>query len=106
MSSSLADELCDCRKLPLLNKDEVEELLLQLVKWQVEDKALVKKFKFEDFTESLKMTNKVGDIAEEMWHHPDLKLGWGYLEITITTHSAGGLSRADFILAAKIDRII
>lgn len=106
MSNSLADETCDCRKLPLLNKDEVHTLLPQLVNWQVQDKALVKNFKFEDFAGSLKMTNKVGDIAEEMGHHPDLKLGWGYLEITITTHSVGGLSRADFVLAAKIDRII
>lgn len=106
MNNSLADELCDCRNLPLLSRDEVKILLSQLVNWQVEERALVKKFKFKDFAASLKMTNQVGELAEEMGHHPDLRVGWGYVEVAITTHSAGGLSRADFILAARIDRII
>ena len=50
--------------------------------------------------------NKVGEISEHEGHHPDILFGWGYVKISITTHAIEGLSENDFILAAKIDRII
>ena len=49
--------------------------------------------------------NKVGEIAEKEKHHPDIKFGWGYVEIKLTTHAAKGLSENDFILAAKINQL-
>ena len=66
---------------------------------------LNKKFIFKNFFNSQKFVNKVGEISEEEGHHPDIKFGWGYAEIQITTHAIEGLSENDFILAAKIDQI-
>ena len=67
---------------------------------------LEKKFKFKNFLESQKFVNEVGRISEEEGHHPDIIFGWGYAKINITTHAIEGLSENDFILAAKIDKII
>ena len=66
---------------------------------------LEKSFKFKNFLESQKFVNKVGEISEGEGHHPDIKFGWGYVEISITTHAIKGLSENDFILASKIDKI-
>jgi len=66
---------------------------------------LNKRFIFKNFFNSQKFVNKVGEISEEEGHHPDIKFGWGYAEIQITTHAIEGLSENDFILAAKIDQI-
>ena len=65
---------------------------------------LNKKFTFKNFFESQEFVNKVGTISEEEGHHPDIKFGWGYATISITTHAIEGLSENDFILAAKIDK--
>jgi len=67
---------------------------------------LEKKIIFKNFEESLKFVNEVGKISEEEGHHPDIIFGWGYVKINITTHAIEGLSENDFILAAKIDKII
>ena len=67
---------------------------------------LEKKFNFKNFLESQKFVNEVGKISEEEGHHPEILFGWGYTKINITTHAIEGLSENDFILAAKIDRII
>ena len=67
---------------------------------------LNKKFKFKNFLTSQSFVNEVGKIAEDEGHHPDILFGWGYAEIKITTHAIKGLSENDFILAAKIDKII
>ena len=65
---------------------------------------LEKKFKFKNFIESENFINQVGQISEAEGHHPDIKFGWGYVEISITTHAIEGLSENDFILAANIDK--
>ena len=67
---------------------------------------LEKKFLFKNFLESQKFINEVGKVSEIEGHHPDIKFGWGYAKIEITTHAIKGLSENDFILAAKIDQII
>ena len=67
---------------------------------------LNKIFNFENFLESQKFINIVGQISEEEGHHPDILFGWGYAKIKITTHAIKGLSENDFILAAKIDTIL
>ena len=66
---------------------------------------LEKEFKFKNFIESLNFTNKVGSIAEQEKHHPDIFFGWGYAKIKLFTHSVKGLVESDFILASKIDQI-
>ena len=66
---------------------------------------LNKRFNFNNFIESQKFINKIGEISEDEGHHPDISFGWGYAEIKITTHAIEGLSENDFILAAKIDQL-
>ena len=78
----------------------------EVIKGEGEFFFLSKKFKFENFLKSQNFINEVGKISEEEGHHPDILFGWGYAEIKITTHAIKGLSENDFILAAKIDKII
>tara|TARA_Y100001970_G_C14011754_1_gene738804 strand:- start:603 stop:947 length:345 start_codon:yes stop_codon:yes gene_type:complete len=77
-----------------------------IIKNKSEVYFLEKNFKFKNFLESEKFTNKVGKLSELEGHHPDISYGWGYAKIVITTHAIQGLSENDFILAAKIDQII
>ena len=65
---------------------------------------ITKNFKFNNFLESHSFVNKVGEIAEQEGHHPDIWFGWGYANIKIQTHAINGLHESDFVLAAKIDR--
>ena len=79
--------------------------------WNINENAeriffLEKTFKFKNFKDSQDFINIIGKISEEEGHHPDITFGWGYAKITITTHAIEGLSENDFILAAKIDKII
>jgi 4a-hydroxytetrahydrobiopterin dehydratase len=75
--------------------------------WQViDERHLEKQFKFKNFLQALAFTNRVGELAESANHHPDICLGWGKATITIWTHSIDGLSEADFVFAAKADRLL
>ncbi|MEO8276440.1 MAG: 4a-hydroxytetrahydrobiopterin dehydratase [Thermoanaerobaculia bacterium] len=90
---------------PLAGKD-LEALLQKLGPngWQVAaGHHLEKSYKFPDFAQALAFVNRVGAIAEEQGHHPDLELGWGKVKITTWTHKIDGLTESDFILAAKAD---
>lgn len=89
-----------------LKGQELEDMLAELKSdWQVADgQRLEKTFKFEDFRQALAFANKVGEMAEEVDHHPEICLTWGRASITIWTHSIGGLSEADFVFAARADR--
>ncbi|MBU6231963.1 4a-hydroxytetrahydrobiopterin dehydratase [Patescibacteria group bacterium] len=68
-------------------------------------KRISREFEFKDFKEALAFVNKVGDIAEEQGHHPDIDFTYGKAVIELSTHAVGGLTPNDFILAAKIDKI-
>ncbi len=85
--------------------EEIETALANLSGWRAENKNLKKRFEFNNFAESLDFVNRVGAIAEERDHHPDVCFGWGYAEFSITTHDTGGLTHNDFDLARKIDGI-
>ena len=76
-----------------------------VIKGEEETFFLLKNFKFENFLESQLFVNKVGEIAEQEGHHPDIWFGWGYAKIKIQTHAINGLHESDFVLAAKIDKI-
>ncbi len=88
-----------------LSAKEAVELLKQLSGWEIsrDGKWLQKSYKFKNFVQAIAFVNRVGDIAEQENHHPDIKLGWGYADISLQTHAAGGLHENDFIVAAKID---
>ena len=73
--------------------------------WRVIDEVRLEKvYQFKNFREALAFTNRVGEAAERENHHPDIELGWGRVKLVIWTHSVGGLTEADFVLAAKADR--
>mgnify|MGYP000959246701 CR=1 FL=1 len=88
-----------------LSAEEILANLAELNYWKVVDGKLLKRFTFPNFAESLAFVNKIGEIAETQDHHPDINFGWGYAEIFITTHDAGGITNKDFELAKKIDGI-
>lgn len=73
--------------------------------WNNDDKKLSREFKFEDFKSALEFVNKVGELAEEQNHHPDVDLGWGRVKITLSTHSEGKVTEKDQELAKFIDKI-
>ncbi|HYU45386.1 MAG TPA: 4a-hydroxytetrahydrobiopterin dehydratase [Terriglobales bacterium] len=107
----LADKTCvPCRGgVPPLKGKELEEIYHQLpehTEWTVlNERHIVRGYKFPDFRTALAFVNRVGALAEEQGHHPDIVLTWGNVEITIWTHAVNGLTESDFILAAKIDRL-
>lgn len=108
-SCSLAKRECKpCQGgVPPLTGEELDALLAQLGNdWQVMDgHHLEKEYSFKNFAEALAFTNKVGTLAEEIFHHPDIYLTWDKVKITIWTHKIDGLNEADFIFAAKADAL-
>jgi 4a-hydroxytetrahydrobiopterin dehydratase len=105
---ALADEKCiPCSGgIPAMKGKELAELARTLGgDWRVVDEHhLEKEFTFPDFAQALAFTNRIGAIAEEEGHHPDIYLSWGKVGVKIWTHKVDGLTRADFVLAAKMDR--
>ncbi|HXJ94986.1 MAG TPA: 4a-hydroxytetrahydrobiopterin dehydratase [Terriglobia bacterium] len=96
---------CEGGTSPLAARD-VAALRDQIGAWDVvSDHHLTRVFKFPDFHSALMFVNRVGEIADAEGHHPDIALSWGRVEVTLWTHSAGGLTENDFIVAAKIDRL-
>jgi 4a-hydroxytetrahydrobiopterin dehydratase len=105
---SLSEKTCvPCRGgVPPLTAEEIEPLFQELNNWEVKDNhKLLKSYKFDDFKSALKLANKMGEIAEQEGHHPDLLVRWGELKIELWTHKVDGLTESDFILAAKIDKL-
>ena len=90
-----------------LTGDSLKPYLTKIQGWSViEEHHIVKTFTFRDFISALDFVNRVGRIAEGEGHHPDIYLTWGKVEIKIFTHAIKGLSENDFILAAKIDKLV
>ena len=106
--AELADKKCvPCRGgVPPLKGSELDALKRQVPGWEVVNEHHLKKtFAFPDFQSALDFVNRVGALAEEQGHHPDIYLAWGKVEITTWTHKIDGLTESDFILAAKNDRL-
>ena len=91
--------------MALLSDAEVEEKLAGLSGWTRSGEAIVKSFKRGDFVGSVGFVSSLVEPAEAMNHHPDLAISWDTVTVTISTHSEGGLTAADFELAAKIDAL-
>ncbi len=106
--SELAKKNCvPCRGgVPPLKGEALTALEKQVQGWTVADEHhLSKTFKFPDFGRALDFVNRVGELAEQQGHHPDIYLAWGKVEIKIWTHKINGLTESDFILAAKVDQL-
>lgn len=107
-SESLAAQHCiPCRGgVPPMGAEEVDGLLPQIPGWQVSGlHHLERTFSFADFKEALAFVNRVGELAESEGHHPDIELSWGKVAVRIFTHKINGLTRSDFVLAAKISQV-
>ena len=92
------------------DSSEIHKYLKRVDGWDVRKNKdefffIEKNFQFENFSESQKFINEVGNIAEAEGHHPDITFGWGYAKVQIFTHKIKGLVESDFILAAKVDKI-
>jgi len=108
MATPLAERRCVvCRPgTPTLPDEEAQRLLEQLDGWHVEGALLIKTVKLKGFMPGVRLVDRIAEVAEAEGHHPDLHLSYGSLRIELTTHAAGGLTENDFILAAKIDRLL
>lgn len=107
--SELAEKTCvPCRGgVPPIKGQELAKIRLQVPKWHVSDEHhLAREFTFPDFRTALTFVNRVGELAEEQGHHPDILLAWGRVEVTLWTHKIDGLTESDFIMAAKIDKLL
>jgi len=91
--------------MPPLSTEESSILLAQVQDWELKNGRIEKSYRFRDFKEAMRFVNRVAELAESEGHHPDIYVSWNRVRLSLTTHSIGGLSDNDFILAAKIDRL-
>lgn len=109
MSTRLASKECvPCKGgVPPLEGAELRELEAELgAGWEVVDEHhLEKSFDFPDFVTALEFVNRVGELAEEQGHHPDLYLAWGEVGVKVWTHKIDGLTESDFVFAAKVEAL-
>ena len=87
--------------------DEDIEARLEGKDWKREGDEIVRDWKFEDFAEAITFVNRVAEAAEDANHHPDILVhGWNKVRLSLTNHSAGGLTQADFTMAERIDGLV
>jgi len=91
-----------------LNEGAARKLLAETPRWELGEGAtrLSRRFEFRDFVQAMEFVNRVAGIAEAEGHHPDIAIHWNKVELTLWTHAIGGLHENDFIVAAKIDRLL
>jgi 4a-hydroxytetrahydrobiopterin dehydratase len=91
--------------MPLMADDEIQTRLETLEGWERSGEAITKQFKRDDFVGSVRFVDDLVQPAEDMGHHPDLEISWNTVTVTLSTHSEGGLTAADFELAGRIDAL-
>jgi 4a-hydroxytetrahydrobiopterin dehydratase len=89
-----------------LTERGTEDFFEDVANWRREGSSIVRSLKFADFAEAMRFVNKVAEQAEEVNHHPDIAVRWNQVELSLTTHSKGGLTAADFSLARKIEKML
>ena len=85
-----------------------QSMAAQLTGWALSDDAttITRRFEFKGFAKAVEMANLAAWLGNKQGHHPDISFGWGYCQVTFTTHEAGGLTENDFICAARLDALI
>ena len=91
---------------PLLPQDEIDERLDRLDSWRQEASCILRDFEFPSFKAAMVFVNQVAEQAEEIDHHPDMSINYTRVNLSITTHSEGGITRRDFRLAGRIDGLL
>jgi 4a-hydroxytetrahydrobiopterin dehydratase len=106
--TDLADDHCQeyPKGTPPLPEEDAAELASQVPGWEREGtKTLRREYSFPNFRDAFGFVCRAALVAEREWHHPEIELGWGRAAFELTTHTAGGLTRNDFIMAAKLNRL-
>jgi 4a-hydroxytetrahydrobiopterin dehydratase len=91
--------------MPVLSPEVAQNRLAALPGWQIESGELVRTFQFNDFVAALAFVNRVGELAEQAGHHPDIDIRYNRVRLALVTHSAGGLTGKDFDLAARAQNL-
>ncbi len=87
--------------------DEIAKILTRdLLHWRLEGKALRRLYKVNGFRSALLAANAIGHLAESNWHHPEISISWGKVEVSLWSHDAGGVTERDISLARKIENMI
>jgi 4a-hydroxytetrahydrobiopterin dehydratase len=104
---ALSDQKCEAcgTNTPPLSRQDAQILLQEIPDWTLQDGSIDRMFAFADFKEAMRFVNHVAGAAEEEGHHPDIHIFYNKVRLVLSTHKIGGLSRNDFILAAKIDAL-
>lgn|SRR5690554_503175 len=108
----LSDQTCEVCQVgaPLITEKELDELMPQIPEWRLnnetDEQKVQRTFVFDDFVGALEFTNKVGELAESVGHHPAILLEWGKVTVQWWTHKIKGLHRTDLIMAAKTDKLL
>lgn len=104
---TLPDECVPCKgDTPTLTRAEVEERLDLIPHWSLSHPRISRSFELRDFRKALAWANRVGMLAEEQGHHPDIHItNWNRVELVLWTHAVGGLTENDFVMARKIDEL-
>ena len=108
MSGLTAKTCVPCKGgVPPLTDDQAKHYLGETRSWALNAAAtrIERRFTFRDFVEAIDFVNRVGALAEQEGHHPDISFGWGYCNVVLYTHKIKGLHENDFIMAAKIDQL-
>jgi 4a-hydroxytetrahydrobiopterin dehydratase len=109
MTVALAQRPCKpCRGgLEPLTREQCAPYFADVPDWVLDATArrISRRFLFPDYRTALAFANAVSTLAEEVWHHPELVLGWGFCEVGLTTRKIGGLHESDFVMAARIDAL-
>lgn len=109
MKIHLTDKKCVACEggIPPLTLAEMANFLPEVPEWQIapDTLSMTRDFTFKTFRDAMLFANRIGDLAEEEGHHPELKISWGKVGVFLTTNAIKGLSENDFILAAKIDAL-
>ena len=109
--TNLADKKCipcEDKNFPPFTPEQAKDMMEHIPGWELSGTSTIisRNYTFKNFAEALAFANKIGEIAEEQSHHPDLTVSWGKVGVMLTTHSIKGLSESDFIVAAKINLIV
>jgi 4a-hydroxytetrahydrobiopterin dehydratase len=91
--------------MPALSNDQANSLLKTLPSWKIENGELLRTFQFKDFLGSLAFVNRVGELAEQAGHHPDIDIRYNKVRLALITHDAGGLTNKDFDLATRVSNL-
>lgn len=109
MQKKLAQRPCvPCRGgVEPLTREQCAPYLIEVSEWELDSTArcITRRFQFRDYRTALAFANAVSTLAEEIWHHPELTLGWGFCQVSLTTRKIGGLHESDFVMAARIDAL-